>query len=355
MLRIIGLMSGTSLDGVDAAWIETDGERIGGFGRTVTIPYDDGLRAALRRLLDQAPELVPGDAELAEAEQSLTEYHARAVLAVRGEPDLIGFHGQTILHDPARRRTWQIGDASLLAKLTESPVACDFRTADVAAGGQGAPFAPVYHAALARELPKPIAVLNIGGVANVTWIGGDGRLVAFDTGPGNGPLDDWAARHTGARFDKGGVLARSGKADPTILGRLMGHPYFAQPAPKSLDRLEFSRVLAASGLEGLSPADGAATLVAFTAAGAAAARLPKRPLRWLVCGGGRRNPAIMEALRARLGVDVDPVEAVGWDGDALEAQCFGFLAARVAAGLPLSFPETTGVPRPMAGGLVVQP
>jgi anhydro-N-acetylmuramic acid kinase len=232
---------------------------------------------------------------------------------------------------------------------------------------------PVYHAALARDLPRPLAVLNVGGVANVTWIGPvgigpvgigpggigpggigpNGELLAFDTGPGNGPLDDWVMRHTGQAFDRDGALARSGTVDTAVLMALLAHPYFARTAPKSLDRLDFSRALAATGLNALAVADGAATLVAFTAASVAAARFPAPPRQWLVTGGGRRNPAIMAALRDSLGVPVEPVETVGWDGDALEAQCFGFLAARVASGLPLSFPGTTGVPAPTVGGRIV--
>jgi len=355
MLRTIGLMSGTSLDGVDAAWVETDGEVIASLGPTLTIPYGDDLRTSLRDLLDRAPGLDPRDTSLSGAIRRLTETHARAALALGGMPDLIGFHGQTILHDPARRRTWQIGDPALLARLTGVAVAHDFRSADVAAGGQGAPLAPLFHGALACELEKPLAVLNIGGVANVTWIGAGGRLVAFDTGPGNGPLDDWVARHGGGPFDRDGALARAGTADAGVLGRLLAHAYFARPAPKSLDRLDFARALAESGIEALLPQDGAATLVGFTAGAVAAAPLPAPPRRWLVSGGGRRNPAIMDALRQALPVPVEPVETVDWDGDALEAQCFGFLAARVAASLPLSLPETTGVPRPMPGGAVVRP
>jgi len=355
MLRTIGLMSGTSLDGVDAAWLETDGERIGAFGPTVTMPYDDRLRADLRRILDNASRLDPDDRRLKSATARLTEYHVRAVAALGRPADLIGFHGQTILHQPDRRRTWQIGDAAELAWRTGVPVAHDFRSADVAAGGQGAPLAPVYHAALARGMATPLAVLNIGGVANVSWIGPDGSLIAFDTGPGNGPLDDWIARHTGAPFDRDGAIALSGQVDRQVLGWLMAHPYFAEPAPKSLDRLDFAAVLGASGLATLSPADGAATLVAFTADAVAAAPLPALPLRWLVTGGGRRNPAIMQALRDRLAAPVDPVEALGWDGDALEAQCFGFLAARTQAGLPISFPGTTGVPVALTGGTITHP
>lgn len=355
MLRTIGLMSGTSLDGVDAAWLETDGARIGATGPTLTLPYDDRLRADLRRILDLAPSLSPDDRRLKTVEARLTEYHVRAVAALDCEADLLGFHGQTILHQPDRRWTWQIGDAAALAWRTGIPVACDFRSADVAAGGQGAPLAPVFHAALAHDLFPPVAVLNIGGVANVTWIGREGALVAFDTGPGNGPLDDWVGRHTGQRFDRDGALSRAGAVDAAVLQRLLAHPYFSKPPPKSLDRLDFAAGLAASGLEALSAADGAATLVAFTVQAVARAPLPEPPRRWLVAGGGRHNPMILAGLREHLAVPVDPAEALGWDGDALEAQCFGFLAARVAAGLPLSFPGTTGVLAPMAGGRIVRP
>jgi anhydro-N-acetylmuramic acid kinase len=353
MARTIGLMSGTSLDGVDAAWLDTDGRSVTSFGPTLTIAYDDGLRRDLREILNLAPGLAVTDPRLASVVARLTECHVRAVKALDREADLIGFHGQTILHQPDRRRTWQVGDAALLARETGVPVAYDFRSADVASGGEGAPFAPVYHAALAREMARPLAVLNIGGVANVTWIGENGELIAFDTGPGNGPLDDWVMRHTGQAFDRGGKLARSGTVDGAVLSSLMAHPYFARPAPKSLDRLDFSRALAASGLDGLTAADGAATLVAFTAETIAVSVFPAAPRRWLVTGGGRHNPVIMEALRGALGVPVEAVETVGWDGDALEAQCFGFLAARVASGLPLSFPGTTGAPAPMPGGRIV--
>jgi anhydro-N-acetylmuramic acid kinase len=355
MLRVIGLMSGTSLDGVDAAWLETDGERIGTFGPRLTMPYDDRLRSDLRHLLGLAPHLAPDDQRVKTATARLTEYHAQAVVELGRAADLIGFHGQTILHQPDRRRTWQIGDAAWLASRTGVRVAWDFRSVDVAAGGEGAPFAPAFHAALARDLPRPLAVLNIGGVANVTWIGADETLIACDTGPGNGPLDDWVKQHAGTDFDADGALARSGSVDVAVLGRLLADPYFARPAPKSLDRLDFARALASSRLAALSPADGAATLVAFTATAVAVTTLPSSPHRWLVTGGGRRNPAIMTALRDRLGVPVDPVETVGWDGDALEAQCFAFLAARVARGLPLSFPGTTGAPRPLPGGQIAAP
>ena len=354
MLRAVGLMSGTSLDGVDAAWLESDGERIGRIGPTLTLPYDDALRADLRRVLDLAPTLSASEPLLTDVTARLTARHAEAVAALGVAADIVGFHGQTILHRPAERRTWQIGDATALARAVGMPVAWDFRSADVTAGGEGAPFAPIFHAALAEGMRRPLAVLNIGGVANITWIGGDGSLLACDTGPGNGPLDDWARAHTGAAFDRDGAMAASGRADTDVLARLLAHPYFARPMPKSLDRLEFSDALATSGLSGLSAADGAATLAAFTAEAVARAPLPGRPLRVLVCGGGRKNPAIMAALRARLPIPVEPAEAAGWDGDALEAQCFAHLAVRVRRGLPLSLPGTTGVPHPMPGGRIAR-
>ncbi|RAI57806.1 anhydro-N-acetylmuramic acid kinase [Roseicella frigidaeris] len=376
MLRTIGLMSGTSLDGVDAAWIETDGEAIGRIGPTLTLPYEPALRRDLRRLLDLAvgvpgePGLAPEDPFLADCVHRLTERHAEAVARLRAESlrllgedaDLIGFHGQTILHRPARPgdaapgRTWQVGDADWLARRAGLPVAFDFRSADVAAGGQGAPLVPVVHAALAATLPKPLAVLNLGGVGNVTWIGRDRSLLAFDTGPANGPLDDWARRHTQSDYDRDGALALAGQPDGAVLARLLAHPYLAAPPPKSLDRLDFDRALKEAGAGALSPEDGAATLVAFAAVcvAAAARHFPQAPLQWLVAGGGRRNPALMRALAGALEQPVRAAEVVGWNGDALEAQAFGVLAARCWHGLPITFPGTTGAPQPLAGGRIVR-
>jgi anhydro-N-acetylmuramic acid kinase len=345
----IGLMSGTSCDGVDAALLRSDGQRISRFGPALTLPYDDAFRADLRRCLG-------GQEFVAEVERELTERHATAVQLLLGraglaakEVGLIGFHGQTILHAPDRRHTWQIGDGALLARRTGIDVVNDFRVDDVAAGGQGAPLAPILHAALAADLPRPLAVLNLGGVGNVTWIGGaTDEMLAFDTGPANALIDDWALRHTGRAVDQGGALAEAGRIDEARLQTWLQHPYFGQPAPKSLDRDAFKAFLP----EGLSAADGAATLTAFTAATVAKALdlLPQAPLRWLVTGGGRHNPVLMAALRDRLGAIVEPVEAVGWDGDALEAQAFAYMAVRAKAGLPISFPGTTGVPQPMTGG-----
>ncbi|WP_270936928.1 anhydro-N-acetylmuramic acid kinase [Falsiroseomonas oryzae] len=366
-MRTIGLMSGTSLDGVDAAWVETDGESIGRLGPALTLPYDPALRRDLRSLLDRAPELAPDDPFLADCVARLTARHVEAVRAIGWQADLIGFHGQTILHRPARPGsnapgfTWQVGDAARLARETGLSVAYDFRSADVAAGGQGAPLVPIVQAAMARDLPKPLAVLNLGGVGNVTWIGQGGpeagELIAFDTGPANGPLDDWARRATGEAYDRDGRLAMAGQPDGGVLARLIAHPYLAAPPPKSLDRLDFDRALKEAGAAALSPWDGAATLVAFCAVcvAAAARHFPSPPVQWLVTGGGRRNPAIMRALASALTEPVRPVEVVGWNGDALEAQAFGVLAARVWRGLPLTFPGTTGAPGPLRGGRLVGP
>ncbi len=347
LTRAIGLMSGTSLDGIDAASIETDGIALVAAGPALTLPYEPELRALLRGTLG-------GKGPIAEAEHAMTQAHAAAVRALLSKhslpkPDLIGFHGHTILHQPRQGRTWQLGDGALLASLTGIDVVNDFRGADVAAGGEGAPFVPLYHRALAAKLEKPLAVLNIGGVANVTWIGEEENdLLAFDTGPGNALIDDWAMTHTGKPVDEGGALARAGIADEKHLARFLAHPYFARLPPKSLDRDDFIAFMPL----GLSPQDGAATLAAMTVAAAAAARrhFPAPVRRWLVTGGGRHNPVLMEKLRALLGAPVAPVETAGWDGDALEAQAFAYLAVRSLKGLPLSLPGTTGVKAPVSGG-----
>ncbi|MDZ4735698.1 MAG: anhydro-N-acetylmuramic acid kinase [Rhodospirillaceae bacterium] len=347
-IRAIGLMSGTSCDGIDAALIETDGEQMLRTGPGLTTPYDRPFAAKLTGLM-------AGEGDAAEIEAELTRRHADLVRTLlktarleASDVALVGFHGQTIRHEPHRRRTWQIGDGALLAALTGIDVINDFRTADVVAGGQGAPFAPLYHAALAGALERPLAVLNLGGVGNVTWIGSGDVLLAFDTGPGNALIDDWCRARIGESCDHGGRLAASGRVDEGVLARMMDHSYFMAPAPKSLDRNDFTLDLAHS----LSTADGAATLTEFTAASVAAAlaQMPAAPRRWLVTGGGRHNPTIMAALARRLGVPVDPVESVGWDGDLIEAQAFGYLAVRSLRGLPLSVPGTTGVPVPTEGG-----
>ncbi len=352
----LGLMSGTSLDGVDAALAVTDGVAVERLGHALTAPYGDALRARLRAVLG-------GGGEVAAVERDITLFHAevvRRLLAEAGvaavEVDVVGFHGHTILHRPDQRRTWQIGDGALLAGELGIPVVNDFRTRDVAAGGQGAPLVPVFHRALAAGLARPLAVLNLGGVGNVTWIGADDELLAFDTGPGNALLDDWALAHTGVPVDADGALARAGRVDGHAVAGFTQHEFFDRRPPKSLDRDDF-RAHAARLVAGKGAADGAATLATFTARAVALAvpHFPAPPARWLVCGGGRHNPAVMAALAAELAVPVDPVEVVGWDGDALEAQAFAYLAVRSLRGLPLTFPGTTGGPAPCSGGRLHRP
>lgn len=361
----IGLMSGTSLDGVDVALVVTDGETIlelGPLGYRAYAPDERAiLRAALaegRRLTDRTSR--PG--VLAEAETLVTRAHAEAVenfLAehgiARGTIGAVGFHGQTVLHRPEARLTVQLGDGPGLAKALGLPVVYDFRAADVAAGGEGAPFVPVVHRALARRsgLPAPLVVVNIGGVANVTFIGRGDMLIAFDTGPGNALLDDFVLRRTGAPFDRDGALARAGRTDASVLEALMRHGYFARPAPKSLDRDAFSAAL----VETLPTADAAATLTAFTVETIASGigMLPESPVLVVAAGGGARNPAMVAGLADRLGVPVRPADAIGWSADGLEAQAFAVLAVRSLRGLPLSFPGTTGVPEPTPGGVLAEP
>ena len=350
----LGLMSGTSLDGVDAAIVRTDGEVIVETGPALTVPYDGDLRERIRGVLG-AEKLARSAASVARA-VTLAHVEAVRILFARSgfparEVTVIGFHGHTILHRPDAGITRQIGDGGLLAKLTGTAVVNDFRTADVLAGGQGAPLVPLFHRALARDLPRPLAILNLGGVGNVTWIGEgerDEQILAFDTGPGNALIDDWVRRHTGRAFDENGAIAAAGLVDQTALAALLANPFFAKRPPKSLDRNHFNiTALAALGVN-----DGAATLAAFTAASVAQsqAHLPTPPKQWLVTGGGRHNGALMTALRQGLAAPVLPVESVGWDGDALEAQAFAFLAVRSLRELPLSLPRTTGVGKPMPGG-----
>jgi anhydro-N-acetylmuramic acid kinase len=355
LMTALGLMSGTSLDGVDGALIHTDGEDRVEFGASLTIPYEAGLRDRLRRLLGY--ETKAGEVEAGEVESELTEAHIRCVHELlrrarlrNDEVDIVGFHGQTILHCPEEGRTVQIGDGAQLARQAGIDVVNDFRRRDVEAGGEGAPLAPLYHAALCRALDRPVAVLNLGGVANITWVGRDNGILAFDTGPGNALLDDWVCSRTNQRFDNEGRLAASGRVDQAVLGRLLAHPYFNRQPPKSLDRGDFG----AAELGGLSLTDGAATLVAFTASAVARAldHLPKPPRRWLVTGGGRHNLVLMDAIADALEAPVEPVESVGWDGDALEAQAFAYLAVRSLKGLALSLPSTTGVGEPLSGGLL---
>jgi anhydro-N-acetylmuramic acid kinase len=355
-LRVIGLMSGTSMDGIDVAVIETDGLRVAWTGPARTFPYPPTLRSRLDQAV-RAPER-PAQ-ELTGLERDLTDAHAAAVEAVlpelpteRRRVDLVGFHGHTLFHRPGQGRTCQLGDGRRLAERLGIAVVYDFRSADVAAGGQGAPLAPVYHRALAAALERPVAILNLGGVGNLTWIG-DGEPIAFDTGPGNGLIDDWVRARADRAYDDGGRIAAAGRIDEARLATLLAHPYFEQPPPKSLDRLD----LTLGPIEGLGLEDGAATLSAFTAwaVARAQAHLPEPPKRWLVTGGGRRNPTLMRMLAEALGVPVEPIETIGADGDALEAQAFAFMAVRSVRGLPISFPTTTGAARPLCGGELVHP
>ena len=348
----LGLMSGTSMDGIDAALIETDGVSRVSTGVRLSIPYEAVFRARLA-------EAAHGDADPYGVERELTDRHAEAVRALLMRAALkpcavrvIGFHGHTIRHAPDERLTVQIGDGARLCALSGIDVVSDFRRHDVASGGEGAPLAPAFHAALTDAIERPVAVLNLGGVGNVTFVpAGDAaelRLVAFDTGPGGALIDDWALRHTGEPIDRDGRLAASGQVDRRALAVLLEAPYFDRPPPKSLDRNAFDL----GPVRRLDPANGAATLTAFTAAAVARSLdfLPAAPGRWLVTGGGRHNPVLMAALGVALGVPVEPIEAIGADGDALEAQAFAYLAVRSLRGLPLSFPSTTGVPRPTTGG-----
>ena len=355
-LRALGLMSGTSVDGVDVALIETDGEQVRSFGGFLTVPYADDARRQIRTAFGAEQ---PSDATAA-AERAVTEAHVEAVKRWSRESgtelstlDVVGFHGQTITHRPERRFTWQVGDGAALARATGVKVVSDLRIADVKSGGQGAPLVPIYHAALARELPRPLAVVNIGGVGNVTWIGADGSLLAFDTGPGNGPIDDWCMQRAGLRFDRDGALAASGKVDRARVERFSEHRYFAVKPPKSLDRGDFSD----SWAEGLSVVDGAATLTRGTARtiALAARHFPMPVAQWVISGGGARNPTLLRALAEETRGKVVTADSLGWNGDALEAQAFAFLAVRSLRGLPITFPGTTGAPRPLTGGRLDEP
>jgi len=350
----IGVISGTSMDGIDVALVESDGEAELRPGPGATYPYPPALRRELLSIAADAQRaehaaLVGEDDAVSDSHADAIERFMRANALRSGDVALIGLHGQTILHRPEKRFTRQLGSGARVAVRLGIDTVDRFRHADVAAGGQGAPFAPLYHRALAARLERPLMVLNLGGVGNVTYID-DTTTIAFDTGPASALLDDWVMRHTGAPYDADGAIAASGQVDGAILAELMAHPYFALPAPKSLDRNDFHA--RARIIERLGLVDGAATLAAFTieSVAAALAQVPRKPSRWLVTGGGRRNAFFMRGLARRLEVAVEPVEAVGWDGDFIEAQCFGYLALRSVRGLPLSLPTTTGVPRPMPGG-----
>jgi anhydro-N-acetylmuramic acid kinase len=363
LLRALGLMSGTSMDGIDVALLETDGDRELRHGPAASYPYPPEVKVTLRHAVREARALAsrtdrPG--ALAQVERTLTELNADAALRFArangidpAKIDLVGYHGQTVLHDANGGMTVQLGDGRLLAERTGADVVFDLRAADVAAGGEGAPLVPVYHRALAAKLGQlPVAFVNIGGVANVTWIGGGGRMLAFDTGPGNALIDDWMLKRTGAVHDANGDTAARGRVDAEALTALLTHDFFGLPPPKSLDRDAFSP----AAVEALSVEDGAATLTAFTAAAIAKARehMPEEPRTWIVCGGGRKNKTLMSMLAADVHNAVVPAEALGLNGDFIEAEAWAYMAVRSVLGLPITFPETTGVAAPMTGGVLVK-
>lgn len=365
VMRAIGLMSGTSCDGVDAALIETDGRDEVRFGPTFYRPYGDDERAVLRQALAEAVALKDRQARpgvLWDAERIVTRAHAEAVerlLADHGiaatSIDVVGFHGQTVLHRPRERLTVQIGDGPALAARLGRPVVYDLRAADVAAGGQGAPLVPVFHRALAASagMRPPVGILNVGGVANVTMIMPDGALIAFDTGTGNALLDDLVGEREGLAYDEDGRIAARGTPDEPLLAWLLAHPYFAAPPPKSLDRNWFSHRIVGH----LSTEDAAATLLAFTARAVARALdfAPRRPERWIVAGGGARNAELLRLLARHLDAPVTTADAAGWSSAFLEAQAFAYLAVRSLLGLPITFPSTTGAPAPLGGGVLARP
>lgn len=364
----LGLMSGTSMDGIDAAVVTTDGEDLKASGPTYYRPYGESERALLKKALETAQGLKkrterPGD--LAAAERIVTDAHIEAIeslLALARSQnmvvDLVGFHGQTVLHRPSARLTVQIGNAQKIAERFSLPVVADMRAADVAAGGQGAPLVPIMHATLVRKaaLPLPVAVVNIGGVANITLVGEDDSLLAFDAGPGNALLNDWVQARAGLAMDENGELAAAGKIHEDILTYLLGDPYFKLSPPKSLDR-DYFRSRALAEIARLNIEDGAATLTAFTAR---AISLGLRQARGrlnkiIVAGGGAHNPVMLAHLQDYSGTPVLTADSLGWNGDFLEAQAFAFLAVRSLRGLPLTYPGTTGVKKPMTGGVLFQP
>ncbi len=361
-------MSGTSLDGVDAAVIETDGERILEFGPTFYRAYKDEERAVLRRALAEAVGMTDRRARpgvIGEAEALTTQTHAEVVERLlerrgiaAGDIAVVGFHGQTVIHKPQSKLTVQVGDGAALARRLGIPVVHDFRQADIQAGGQGAPLVPVFHRAIVSTIdrPHPVAVLNIGGVANVTFVDGEPDPIACDTGPGNALIDDFMRARTGAAYDDNGDVAAGGKPNQAFIDRVMKHPFFDQKPPKSLDRNAFA--FDNIGLPEFSVSDGAATLSALTVAAVVRVvpHLPSPPKAWIVGGGGARNRTLMRMLAEQLApATVETADAAGFSADALEAQAFAFLAVRSMRGLPITFPTTSGAPKPLSGGVVARP
>ena len=357
-IMALGAMSGTSLDGVDAAMLLTDGIEIQSFGTTDYRPYTAEEVTALRAALGKWPE-----EDLGQAPEVTHSAHLDLLSRFEGA-EVVGFHGQTLAHDPQGRGTHQMGDGASLSRSLGVPVVWDFRSKDVASGGEGAPLAPFFHFACARWIgaDAPMCFLNLGGVGNLTWIDPtksapeeEGALLAFDTGPANAPLNDLMMRRRGLDCDRDGALAASGKVSERALGAFLKNAFFAKRPPKSLDRDDFNEALSLT--ETLEDADAAATLTAMSAAAVKQGMsfCPSPPDRVLVTGGGRLNPVMMQMLQEMLGCPVMPVETVGLDGDMLEAQAFAYLAVRVLRGLPTSAPSTTGVGVPVVGGTVSMP
>ncbi|MDO6585568.1 anhydro-N-acetylmuramic acid kinase [Salipiger sp. 1_MG-2023] len=350
-------MSGTSLDGVDAAMLQTDGRRIFAFGDSGYRRYTDGERKVLRAALGRWP----GE-DVSAAETVILDAHAE-LLASFPQAELVGFHGQTLAHEPRGRGTWQIGDGAALAERLGRDVVYDFRSADVALGGEGAPLAPFFHFACAQWMgaSEPVAFLNLGGVGNLTWVDPrraapeqDGALLAFDTGPANAPLNDLVAQRLGLDCDRDGELAARGAVVDGALELFLQEDYFRRMPPKSLDRDDFSLML--DLVRELDDADAAATMTAMaaTAVMLGMEHCPIPPARLLVCGGGRHNPVMMRMLSAGLDCAVEPVETAGLDGDMLEAQAFAYLAVRIMRRMPTSAPSTTGVAAPVSGGQIAR-
>ena len=357
----IGLMSGTSMDGIDAAIIRTDGEHMA--ERLHKAVLHNAYTPAQRKLLSTAVNDVRSKGEEAQsvklASSMINEQHGRIVDELcqfagmhRSQIDIVGFHGHTVFHKPEDGQTIQIGSGNQLADDTALPVVADFRSADMKAGGQGAPLVPIYHQALVEQagLSLPVAVVNVGGVANVTYIASNSEMLAFDTGPGNALIDDWVAFHGAGDMDVGGQIAARGRVEESVLSALLADPYFSQDPPKSLDRDHFSL----EPLEGMSLERGAMTLTSFTALALSRADLffPSPPNSWIICGGGARNPTMMEEFQKRLSGEVIPANDMGWSADFMEAEAFAYLAVRSLRGLPLTFPGTTGVEEPMSGGVL---
>lgn len=369
MKTAIGLMSGTSMDGIDIALLRTDGEGRVERGAFLGIPYEDVFRRQLKQALHDARQVGlrsdrPGC--LREVEEQLTERHADAVMKFleknrlsAADIDVIGFHGQTVLHRPEQALTIQLGNGQRLADLTGIPVVFDMRANDMVHGGQGAPLVPAYHAALAEGLAlpeRPVCFVNIGGISNITFIDSGGRITAFDSGPGNTLIDQWVEANAGIPYDQGGLIASEGRIDRGLAEKYLAHPFFTEKQRRSLDRNDF---LPPASHEA-ELADGARTLAHVAAASVirSAGHLPEPPALYVVCGGGRLNRVVMADLAALAetgGARVVTAEDAGLDGDAMEAEAWAYLAVRSLKGLPLTFPGTTGVREPVTGGILASP